>query len=236
MMAMRVLVFGAVIAAMMSALPVAATIVSGTVTGGAFMVKYGDRKAYLAPASHGEFIKVDPIPANFRVGWDNFQDANVRGFDERQNFTLSKVLRVNVGKDIAAGRKISSHLIMFDAPVLMTATGTVTFSKPVLGLISSGGWLFRSDYLGNPAVTYELPRARGIEAATDAVSFLDRTVNYRFVTNSPGDSVRVITAAVPEPASWMMLIAGFGLIGAAARRRVSRRRVALVPARVEAFL
>ena len=28
-----------------------------------------------------------------------------------------------------------------------------------------------------------------------------------------------VTAAVPEPASWAMLIAGFGLIGAAARRR-----------------
>jgi hypothetical protein len=30
--------------------------------------------------------------------------------------------------------------------------------------------------------------------------------------------VRVITAAVPEPATWAMFIAGFGLIGAQLRR------------------
>jgi hypothetical protein len=30
---------------------------------------------------------------------------------------------------------------------------------------------------------------------------------------------RVYVAAVPEPASWAMLIAGFGLVGVSARRR-----------------
>jgi hypothetical protein len=35
------------------------------------------------------------------------------------------------------------------------------------------------------------------------------------------------TTAVPEPASWAMLIAGFGLVGAAARRRRARHAVAL---------
>jgi hypothetical protein len=29
----------------------------------------------------------------------------------------------------------------------------------------------------------------------------------------------VTTAGIPEPASWAMLIAGFGLVGAASRRR-----------------
>lgn len=33
------------------------------------------------------------------------------------------------------------------------------------------------------------------------------------------DSIRVNVTAVPEPSSWAMLIAGFGLVGAAARRR-----------------
>ena len=36
--------------------------------------------------------------------------------------------------------------------------------------------------------------------------------------NSPQNTITV-TAAVPEPASWALLIAGFGLTGAAARRR-----------------
>ena len=33
------------------------------------------------------------------------------------------------------------------------------------------------------------------------------------------DDITVTTAAVPEPQSWAMLIAGFGLVGAVARRR-----------------
>jgi hypothetical protein len=33
------------------------------------------------------------------------------------------------------------------------------------------------------------------------------------------DFIRVSVTSVPEPASWAMLIAGFGLVGAAARRR-----------------
>ncbi len=33
------------------------------------------------------------------------------------------------------------------------------------------------------------------------------------------DNLSIITGAVPEPASWAMLIAGFGLVGAAMRRR-----------------
>jgi hypothetical protein len=45
---------------------------------------------------------------------------------------------------------------------------------------------------------------------------------------SPGfdvDFIQVLPGsigAVPEPASWAMLIAGFGLVGAAQRRRVAR--------------
>lgn len=38
--------------------------------------------------------------------------------------------------------------------------------------------------------------------------------NFQSITAS-------ISAAVPEPASWAMLIAGFGLVGAAARRRTA---------------
>lgn len=34
-----------------------------------------------------------------------------------------------------------------------------------------------------------------------------------------GDWIRSVQAAIPEPSTWAMLIAGFGLVGAAARRR-----------------
>lgn len=41
-------------------------------------------------------------------------------------------------------------------------------------------------------------------------------------TLSPGVGNTTGTNAVPEPASWTMLIGGFGLTGAATRRRVMR--------------
>jgi hypothetical protein len=39
-------------------------------------------------------------------------------------------------------------------------------------------------------------------------------------------SISLVTGAVPEPASWAMLIAGFGLVGGTMRRRISSVRFA----------
>ena len=41
----------------------------------------------------------------------------------------------------------------------------------------------------------------------------------RWLTKGTGTEVPISSGFVPEPASWAMLIAGFGLVGAAARRR-----------------
>ncbi|QYE33276.1 PEPxxWA-CTERM sorting domain-containing protein (plasmid) [Polymorphobacter sp. PAMC 29334] len=47
-------------------------------------------------------------------------------------------------------------------------------------------------------------------AAIDRVSFASSSNSFELDT---------VAGAVPEPASWVMLVAGFGLVGAAARRR-----------------
>jgi hypothetical protein len=69
----------------------------------------------------------------------------------------------------------------------------------------------------------------------DASSFLDPTNTQAFVTGltfvdaGPVNMIQTPFTAnvggVPEPASWAMLIAGFGLVGAAARRRRQGARV-----------
>lgn len=63
------------------------------------------------------------------------------------------------------------------------------------------------------------------------------TSTSALVTASGGDNLygigevqfqgSALTAAVPEPATWMMMLLGFGVVGAAARRRT---RLALIPA------
>jgi hypothetical protein len=51
-------------------------------------------------------------------------------------------------------------------------------------------------------------------AAGDVVEFDAHTIPDGF-----GDGTIAVTAYVPEPASWALMIAGFGMVGAAMRRR-----------------
>ena len=53
----------------------------------------------------------------------------------------------------------------------------------------------------------------------DAGNIIDQ--NFRGFAFAP--DAAVVTPGVPEPASWAMLIAGFGLVGGAMRRQVKRR-------------
>jgi hypothetical protein len=57
----------------------------------------------------------------------------------------------------------------------------------------------------------ENPQGGGYESDNHTVG--------RFLTKGTGTNVPITSGFVPEPASWAMLITGFGLIGAAARRR-----------------
>jgi PEP-CTERM motif len=206
----------AMTAAILASAPAQAVIISGKLT---------MPPAAAGPVpSNGAFIKIGPVPVGLVVGWDNFNDPNVHSFDERQNVTLAKRLYLDGGGIIPRGTRVSSHYLVFDAASLMSATGMVEFSAPVLGLATSRGVLARTDFLGAAGVAYQNPTSRGIEEVTDWARFDGRTVNFHLVTQSPGDSRRVFTAAsaVPEPSTWAMLLTGFGLVGHSLRRARSR--------------
>jgi len=53
----------------------------------------------------------------------------------------------------------------------------------------------------------------------NSVSAFNNTPDARGARSDFGGSFSLITAAVPEPASWAMMLAGFGMVGFAARRR-----------------
>lgn len=195
------------VAALLLAAPVGAVVVSGAIDGGTVFTR------------GGTFIVVAD-PEGLSVGNNNFDDNNVRAFDEMQRQLLASPLLFDLGGSATAGTPVSSHYVVFDPRRNQTVTGTAVFDRRVLGVIYSLPLLQQSDYLDNPLVSYLNPDARGLETNVDSVSFAGQVVNFSLSGSSPGDTFRVITAAnVPEPANWVLLLGGFGIVGVSMRQR-----------------
>ncbi len=184
-----------------------AAIVGGAVTGGT-AVAYG-----------GSFTIISAPP---EVGDDDLQTSNLIAFDELQGVRMSRNFTPNIGSRILKGARVSSHGIAFDPSLYRTVTGWVEFDRKVLGVVTGRVKLNNThDLLGAPGTAYDIVAGAGGEAndifTVDALN--PYRLNISMQSNSPGDFVRVITAAVPEPSTWAMLIAGFAMIGMMRRRQ-----------------
>jgi hypothetical protein len=99
------------------------------------------------------------------------------------------------------------------------AYGPLDFTKELVGQVMDNGCAFGSfgACYGGPSGDFNL-FGNGGNAPSGTFYFQ--------LTTTSGDTLNVTSIApggVPEPANWAMLIAGFGLVGAAARqRRVAR--------------
>ena len=106
-----------------------------------------------------------------------------------------------------------------DYVVSWLAGGRTNYSGPVNYTVS----------LGNQIYSGGLTQAQPFTATSAIVTLAAGTYTLAFSahTNSGDNSAlidkvsidKVITAAVPEPATWVLMIAGFGMIGATMRRR-----------------
>lgn len=123
-------------------------------------------------------------------------------------------------------------------PDFVATHALLTFDKP---LSSIGSWitgiqtLYSSqltlELVGGGSQTFNLPlNVNGGAQFFGIVSDVAFTKVFFHQSNNPGyaDAFGIDDIsygyAVPEPATWAMLIAGFGLVGAASRRRSSRQR------------
>ncbi len=195
--------------------PASAAVVTGAITGGT--------------ASPGTFHILTPP---FAVG-NNNQQANTKLFawNEVQNLTLAAALGVDflvatsAPGTLAAGTIVSSHGIVFDPVQSRTMEGWVEFDRPIVAVIHKTATLSATDgLLGLAGITYNSPSARGLENQ-DKFTVAGNKIFLDFRASSPGDNIRVLTAGVvPEPATWAMLVTGFGLLGVAMRRRRSPAR------------
>ncbi len=229
---MRKFMFAAA-AALLASVPANAVIVSGTLSSGTVVTNGGSFQIVAAPTT---------------IGTNLVNSANVLGVNERQKVTLGAAQRlinanlasgtviannaaaVNaVSTVISAGTVVNSHLIFLDPAGSSTrgATGSVTFNGRILGFIlhdtGRNGVNFTSTnaIFGAPGTTYAAMHS-GLDGAPDAYAITgsgNKTLNFTFnATATSADFVRVITA-VPEPRSWAMMLAGFGMVGFGMRRR-----------------
>ncbi len=145
----------------------------------------------------------------------------------------------------------SYYFIGQGASQQFSATGLATVSQFDIGLVGGIGGFYASDAL---TLTFQIS---GItigtttytpgDAASRQLSFVfgpiaSASTNYTlaaFVSEpvcdgcgalrlSSQNNFQLITAAIPEPSSWGMMLIGFGAMGFALRRsRISRRRILL---------
>ncbi|MEP1442227.1 MAG: hypothetical protein ABJK39_04395 [Hyphomicrobiales bacterium] len=152
--------------------------------------------------NRGTFTKLNSSK-DIVVGNDTYQDDNLYAFDEDQNIVLPKDLAVDIGPKgllIPQGTIVASHYIFFDPEYGTSQRGYIEFDAAVLGIATSTWTLQASDFLANTDVTYLNPILRGLEWE-DSV-WIDKDNPFRVWVNwaasSPGDYIRVFTAASPS--------------------------------------
>lgn len=142
-----------------------------------------------------------------------------------------RTLRVQVTFSGLLGTTTASH-IHAATPTPFTGTAGVATETPTFGGfplgVSSGSYdnLFNLTLLASfnaPFVTANGGTAAGAETALAAALNGGRSYLNIHSTRFPGGEIRGFLAPVPEPATWMMMLAGFCAVGVALRRR----RVAL---------
>lgn len=153
------------------------------------------------------------------IGHDNFDMDNViYTMNEQQDVTLAGDVAV-YGGSIAAGTVVSSHYVWFDPERVRNGLADITFDGRILGVIIERPGLQATEAeLGLAGVTYEYPSLVGLEFG-DFASYVDNVLTIDWRASSPGDHIRVITAAIPVPAAGGLLALGLLGLGALRRRK-----------------
>lgn len=101
------------------------------------------------------------------------------------------------------------RVYMDDAPA-----GVFTLAPATNGAgFSSFSWAFQGTG-GSHTLMFEVSTVRNVAMIVDDVSIVERVM------------LPDLSAMVPEPSTWAMLILGFGAVGASLRNRRRRRRIA----------
>lgn len=180
--------------------------------------------ALAAPTTAADIIggSVTVFAPPSQTGNNNQQVNVLLGFNEQQNVTLTSDLSVG-GVTIFAGTVVSSHYILYDPPGgAQRVTGNAIFDGEVLAILGRNTDLTATDALfGNVGTQYLSPGARGLESVDAVTLGATNEVLIDLTAGSPGDYVRVLTTAVPSPATGYLALMAFGLTATRRRSRSS---------------
>lgn len=163
-------------------------------------------------------------------------------FQERSNFVLGSSLTADAvaaglyngpgdltSVSIAAGTAVASYFLHTD-PVgqpVTTYTGNVRFAQRILGVFALRSSLNTTDpILGASGTTYPTGNPLDIDREFELsnneffrISADQKAIEFRANTSSRMDQMRIVTEAVPEPATMLALAAGVMPLVSRLRRR-----------------
>nr|WP_303541948.1 CHRD domain-containing protein [Sphingomonas sp. BIUV-7] len=142
---------------------------------------------------------------------------------------LAHTLQVQISFNGLTGQTTAAHIhsatAIAGAGTAGVATATPSFPGFPLG-VTSGSYnqLFDLTLASSYSQAFVTASGSIASAETSLISGMDAGKAYLNVhtTASPGGEIRgflALQSAVPEPMTWGMFVSGFGLIGAAMRRR-----------------
>jgi hypothetical protein len=139
---------------------------------------------------------------------------------------IAQTMRVQVSFSGLLGGVTASHIhcctAVANAGTAGVATTTPTFTGFPSG-VTSGTYDNTFDLTQATSYNPAFVSAQGGLASAEAALLAGMAANKTYLnihtTVVPGGEIRGFLAAIPEPGTWVLTIAGFGLTGAALRRR-----------------
>lgn len=172
----------------------------------------------------GALLAISTVPANAAIQFGDQIKAGWRLPTESSPFafSISPSPIFAVGKDIEAQAQLNTirFLVDFgkDSLAFTFLTGGVFSTNPFNGIYFDA---LTGEGFG------EIASVSGIAAERIHDMGLALSVNFSGLRLKSGDKILISFApGVPEPASWAMLVAGFGAIGTMLRRRSLQQRIA----------
>lgn len=198
----------------------------------AALVFYFDKPSFLAAVPGAQLIE------------------DMEGFSDKDNFSYSTIAFPQITFEAAPGFNIGisspgyTNYDLGGAPTtssILTATGDESFGGLTMPVVALGMDVYYNDFGPATFTFFDGATNLGSITITTAPGFADNLgflgvrsssssiTNFTFVSTNGrtlNTGIDNVLVAVPEPATWAMLIAGFGLVGGAMRARAPKPKTA----------